>query len=206
MRRRWSSQSRLLMGLAVLLAFATFVLVRGWAARIERLAPGERVPAWVATHALEPGAVLASSDLRVERIPSTWVPENAASVSRLLGRRVVGSVGAGEILTTARIAAAAGPVAAQIPQGLRAVVVPSGLPAGVVAAGDRVDVLATYGGGQPYTDTVGEALEVLQVLPAGSDPAEGMGLVLLADPSGAEALPPACAFAQVRVAIVGAAG
>lgn len=190
----------------MLLSVSTFAFVRGWTARIERMAPGERVDVWVAAHDLAAGASIAQDDLRAESVPSEWVPDASASSDDLLGRRVVGPVGAGEILTTARVSSAAGPVASMVPEGLRAVVLPSRLPPGVVAAGDRVDVMATFTGGQPYTDTVGESLEVLRVLPAGSDPTDGIGLVLLADPTGAERLAHARTFAELSVSVVGGGG
>jgi Flp pilus assembly protein CpaB len=97
-------------------------------------------------------------------------------------------------------------VASLVPSGLRAFVVPAGVPAGVVRAGDRVDVLATFGGPHPYTDTVGTDLEVLSVIeePAGTFEASGSGgpsLVLLVSPETAERLAHATAFAQLSVTI-----
>jgi Flp pilus assembly protein CpaB len=93
-----------------------------------------------------------------------------------------------------------------VPSGLRAFVVPAGVPAGVVRTGDRVDVLATYGGPHPYTDTVGSALEVLTVVeePAGAFEASGStgpSLVLLVSPETAERLAHATAFAQLSIAV-----
>jgi Flp pilus assembly protein CpaB len=49
--------------------------------------------------------------------------------------------------------------------------------------GDRVDVVATYASGQPHSEVVVEAVEVLFVL----GPSEGGGLGLDAGAAGAEA-------------------
>ena len=58
----------------------------------------------------------------------------------------------------------AGPVASLIPEGLRAFAVPTSLPFGALQAGDHVDVLATFGSGQPHTEVVVSSVEVLFVL------------------------------------------
>jgi len=83
------------------------------------------------------------------------------------------------------------------------------MPAGSVRAGDRVDVLATFGGQRPYTDTVATGLEVLTVLAAekGAFTASGAdlgpALVLLVTPDAAERLAYATAFADLTVTIAG---
>ena len=97
-------------------------------------------------------------------------------------------------------------MAALVPSGLRAFVVPAGVPAGVVRAGDRVDVLATFGGPHPYTDTVGTGLEVLSVVEDGGGAVEaggsaGPSLVLLVSPETAERLAHASAFAQLSITV-----
>lgn len=100
-------------------------------------------------------------------------------------------------------------MASLVPPGLLAFVLATSLPPTAVRAGDRVDVLATYAGGQPYTDTVVEGVEVLLVVAEGtglSPLAEvggggGPALVLLVDPNQAERLAFARAFANVEVAI-----
>jgi hypothetical protein len=102
-------------------------------------------------------------------------------------------------------------VAALVPEGLRAFPIRPGPTAGAVRAGDRVDVLATFGGPRPYTDTVASGLEVLTVLrpdegtiaAAGSS---GPSLVLLVSPPVAEELAYAAAFADLAVAVAPAAG
>ena len=79
------------------------------------------------------------------------------------------------------------------------------IPAGVVRAGDLVDVIATFGGPRPYSDTVAAGLEVLSVVEDGSGTFEaggadaGPSLVLLVAPDVAERLAHAAAFGEIPV-------
>jgi len=207
--RRWSLRSKALLALALAAGAASFSLVRGYASELEALRPstGDPVPVVVAAVDLARGSALAEGDLRVERVPSSYAPPGAVgSVEGAVGKTLVADLAEGEALTRTRIGAAGGPVASLVPSGLRAFVVPAGVPAGVVRAGDRVDVLATFGGPHPYTDTVGSGLEVLTVVEeeAGAFEASGSGgpsLVLLVSPDTAEHLAYATAFAQLSIAI-----
>jgi Flp pilus assembly protein CpaB len=75
-----------------------------------------------------------------------------------------------------------------------------------VRPGDRVDVLATYGGERPHTETVASGLEVLRVMSPATSGAVGGGaevpsLVLLVSPLDAERLAYAKAFADLTVSI-----
>jgi Flp pilus assembly protein CpaB len=195
--------------LAVVAGAGSFWLVRGYAAELEALRPstGDPVPVAVAAADLVRGSVLSEADLRVERIPSAYAPPGAlASPQDAVGAVLVSDLAEGEVITRTRIGSAGGPVASLVPSGLRAFVVPAGVPAGVVRAGDRVDVLATFGGPHPYTDTVGSGLEVLSVIEedAGAFDASGPGgpsLVLLVGPDVAERLAHATAFAQIAVTV-----
>jgi Flp pilus assembly protein CpaB len=105
-------------------------------------------------------------------------------------------------------------VASLVPEGLRAFAVPTSLPPEAIAAGDHVDILATYGSGQPYTETVVEDVEVLLVMGGRSPPSEGLGLdagaagvgpgltlVVLVAPAQQEELAFARAFADLAVTI-----
>jgi Flp pilus assembly protein CpaB len=94
------------------------------------------------------------------------------------------------------------------------VVVATALPVGTVRAGDRVDVLATFAQGRPYTETVASEVEILAVVglgtlatPGPDTPAleseEAVTLVLAVTPDLAERLAYARAFADLSVAIVG---
>jgi hypothetical protein len=69
-----------------------------------------------------------------------------------------------------------------------------------------VDVLATFGGPRPYTDTVASGLEVLSVLDAdegafAAGGSSGPSLVLLVGPEVAEEPAYAAAFADLAVAV-----
>jgi hypothetical protein len=75
-----------------------------------------------------------------------------------------------------------------------------------VREGDRVDVVATYGGPHPYTDTVASGLEVLSAGDGedGAIAANGDGtssLVLLVSPDTAERLAYAAAYADLAVSV-----
>jgi Flp pilus assembly protein CpaB len=124
---------------------------------------------------------------------------------------LVSALASGEALTQSRLAAPrSGPVAAIVPPGLRAFVVATDVPPEAVAAGDRVDVLATFGGGRPHTETVSTGLEVLSVLGSGQTdalsgaPSDAPRLVLLVSPDTAERLAYAAAFGDLSVTIAGA--
>lgn len=210
--RRWSPRSKLLLVLAVVAGAGSFSLVRGYAAELEALRPtGGQVPVVVASRSLERGRVLEEADLALEEVPPAYAPPGAvASISEAVGLTLVGDLAEGEAITETRVGRAGGPVAAAVPSGLRAFVVQTVLPAGVVRPGDRVDVLATFGGPRPYTDTVGADIEVLSVLgaDAGAIAAGGAGgpsLVLLVSPDAAERLAHATAFGQISVTIAPAA-
>jgi Flp pilus assembly protein CpaB len=111
----------------------------------------------------------------------------------------------GEAVTISRLAGDGGPVAGMVPAGLRAVQVPVAAPPGLLASGDRVDVLATYGAGQPHTETVVSAAEVLTILDGATDGFEIVPtLVLLVSPDVAERLAYARAFADLSIAVTSA--
>lgn len=210
-RRRWSRRSKLLLGLAAVCGLASFALVRGYEARLEALRPavGPSVPVVVATQTLARGIVLTEGALEVERMPSAFAPPGALrSPEEALGSTLASDLAPGEVLTRTRLGAASGPIASLVPSGLRAVTVPSGMPAGAVRAGDRVDVLATFGGPRPYSETTATGLEVLMVLDPPRETfsaggAEGPTLVLLVSPDAAERLAYAKAFATITVVVAG---
>jgi len=212
--RRWSPRSKVLLVLAVACGLGAFALVRGYEARLAALRPvaGAPVPVVVAAQPLARGAVLSEEVLRLASVPSAFAPPGAVrSVADAVGRTLVSDLAVGEAVTRTRVGTTGGPVATQVPSGLRAFVVPSGMPAGSVRAGDRVDVLATFGGPRPYSDTVASALEVLSVLEveqdgfAASGSGAGPSLVLLVTPDAAERLAYAKAFAELTVTIAGPA-
>jgi pilus assembly protein CpaB len=212
--RRWSTRSKLLLALAAVCGLSAFAIVRGYVTRLEALRPalGEPVAVVVAAHDLGRGSVLDAEGLGLVELPSRFTPPGAlSSVDEAVGRTLVSDLAEGEVVTTTRVGVSGGPVAAQVPPGFRAFAVPSAMPAGSIHAGDRVDVLATFGGRSPHTETTATALEVLSVLEAeagafaASGSSAGPTLVLLVSPDAAERLAYAKAFAELTVTVAGAA-
>jgi Flp pilus assembly protein CpaB len=209
--RRWSPRSKLLLVLAMVCGLGSFTLVRGYAARLEALRPIAGTPTGVVVAAtdLPRGTVLGEDQVRLVSVPSAFAEPGAfRSAGEVLGRTLVSDLAEGETVTRTRVGTAGGPVAAQVPSGLRAFAVPSGMPQGSVRPGDRVDVLATFGGQHPYTETAATGLEVLSVLDAGGGLAgsgtdQGPTLVLLVTPDAAERLAYAKAFADLTVTVAG---
>lgn len=207
--RRWSLRSKMLAILAVAAGAGSFTIVRGYAAEVEALRPGsgDIVSVVVADRDLARGSAIDQDAVRLERVPSAYAPSGAfREVEDAVGRTLTSDLAEGEAVTRTRLGGAGGPVASLVASGLRAFVVASGLPSGVLEPGDRVDVIATFGGPRPYTDTVGAGLEVLSIVEddAGSFEAggpSGASLVLLVSPETAEQLAHATAFGQVTVAI-----
>ncbi|HEX9124646.1 MAG TPA: Flp pilus assembly protein CpaB [Actinomycetota bacterium] len=200
--------------LAVASGGAAFLLVRGYAARVEALRPvtGDPIDVVVAARALERGAVLVADDLTSRRVPSAYAPPGVLrSPEDAVGRVLAAGLALGEPLTRTRLAGAeAGPVAALVPSGLRAFPITAGVPPGAVRPGDLVDVLATFGGPHPYTETVAEGVEVLRVMGAGVTPAtslttaglgQGATLIVLVDPGQAERVAYAVAFGKISVTV-----
>jgi Flp pilus assembly protein CpaB len=173
----------------------------------------------VASRAVARGEPIAKDRVRLRSVPAAYAPPGAlTSIAEAAGRVALSDLAPGEVVTDTRLARVrAGPVASLVPQGLRAFAVPTSLPSGVVAAGDRVDVLATFQGGQPHTELVVAGVEVLFVL-GGSPPGEEVGglggldlagdehapsvLIVLVAPAQEERLAFARAFANLEVALV----
>jgi Flp pilus assembly protein CpaB len=207
--RRWSLRSKALALLAIAAGIASFTIVRGYAEELDALRPelGDRVAVVVADRALVRGAVLVPDDVRVEHIPSAYAPPAPfVAVGSVVGRTLATNLAVGEAVTRTRVGGAGGPVASLVASGLRAFVVASGLPSGVLEPGDRVDVIATFGGPRPYTDTVGTGLEVLSIVEDDAGTFEtggpsGPSLVLLVSEETAEQLAHATAFGSITVTI-----
>jgi len=188
---------------------ASFTLVRGYAAELEALRPsaGDTVHVVVAGRDLERGTLIDDASVHVKRMPSAFAPPGALqTVDDAVGRTLGSDLAEGEAVTRTRIGGAGGPVASLVAGGLRAFVVGSGLPSGVLEPGDRVDVIATFGGPHPYTDTVGSGLEILTIVEQDGETfqaggATGPSLVLLVSPETAEQLARAMAFGDITVTI-----
>jgi Flp pilus assembly protein CpaB len=173
----------------------------------------------VAARLVHRSDALSAEDLGVSPIPADFVPPRSLrSVDQAVGRVVLSDLAVGEVVTETRLARVrAGPVASLVPEGLRAFAVQTSLPSGTVRPGDRVDVLATFGSGQPYTETVVEGVEVLLVLGERSPPqedqsdlaldiaaagiGEGLTLVVVVSPTQQEDLAFARAFADLAITI-----
>jgi len=212
--RRWPRPARITAALALVCGLAAFGLVQGYVARVEASRPelGAPVTVLVASSDLARGTTLSAGALKVTQVPGEFAPPGAlGDPGDAAGRVLVSPLAAGEPVTETRLAAArAGPVAALVPPGLRAFVVATDIPPEAVRAGDRVDVLGTFGGGRPYTETVATGLEVLSVLGSGQTdalsgaPSDAPRLVLLVSPDVAERLAYAGAFGDLSVTIAGA--
>jgi len=207
MRRVRPRSSRILLVLSIALAALAAVGLRGHLARLEARAglDGGSGSVVVARSDLERGTAVGPSMVEVRSIPGRYRPPRALTEpGQALGRVLATDVLAGEAITEARLAPPGGPVAALVPEGLRAFPLPAAFPSGSLAPGDRVDVLATYPSGQPYTETVASAAEVLLVLKGGGaseDFEPGMTVVLLVGPETAERLAHAAAFAEISLAV-----
>ena len=217
MFRKWSPPSKMFAVLGVVCALAAFAVVRSYTARAGALRAelGNPVAIVVARQELDRGSVLDESMLAIREFPSAYAPPGAArSVDDLVGRVAVTPLGEGTPVTEDRLAPhGAGPVAALVPPGFRAVSIPSTLAPGTVRGGDHVDVLATYPGPRAHTEIVATELEVIGVLasesPTGPDLASGVPgsnaseLLLLVTPEQAQELAYARAFADLSLALDG---
>ncbi len=218
LRRRWPVASKVLIGIAILLGALAFVVVRGYQDRVEAAHPavGPEVPVVIATSDLVRGTVLSEAMLQSSSLPQTFVPPGAIrDVASLGGRVLTADIEAGEVITRSRLSKPqVGPIAALVPDGLRAVTIPGDVPQGTIETGDRVEIYATYGGGRPHTELVTSGIEVLRVLTGSTDQGGGIGgttasgpagvtLVLLVDADAASRLAYARAFGQLQVAILG---
>lgn len=212
-RRSLPLSSKVFAVLAVVLGAAAFLVVRAERQRYEALRPvvGPPVTVVFSEVDLPRGSVLQAASLTTREVPQAFVPPGALpSVERAAGRVLSADVAAGEAVTTTRLATdGVGPLAALVPPGLRAVGITAPVPAGL-RPGDRIDLMATYGGGSVYTDTVGVALEILQIAPTRSAGITGSTagdasptLIVLATPDVAERLATASSFATLHVSVVG---
>lgn len=210
MRRRWTPASKVLLVLAVACGLAAFALVRGYQAQLDRLRPavGAPVPVVVAGDPIARASALRADQLQVVAVPASFAPPGRfAAPEDVVGRTTLTPIEPGEAITGTRLAPPGGPVAAMAPPGSVGFPIRVEVPAGAVRPGDLVDVLATFGGHRPHTETVAEAVTVLLVLAPSSIPSDGFAptgaptLVLAATPELSERLAYAAAFAQLSVAV-----
>jgi len=188
LRRRLPTSSKIFLTVAAACAIASFLLVRGDAARAGGPlgASGPTVGVVVAARDLQAGEPLSADDLRVVQIPAAFAPPSAiGSVADAVGLISGAAVARDEPLSSTRVgrSALAGSVAAG-----RLVVsatfgsIPDGL-----TTWDRVDAFATFGGARPYTALVGEDLRVLRIQAATSTLGGDQGTVVTLDVDGTAA-------------------
>jgi Flp pilus assembly protein CpaB len=209
-RRRWSTASKALLVLAAACGLGAFGLVRGYERQLERLRPsvGDDVRVVVATADIARAGSIGADQVEVRSVPSSFAPPGRfADLSDVVGRTTLTGLRAGEAVTATRLAPPGGPVAAVAPPGTVGFPVPVDVPARSIRAGDLVDVLATFGGHHPHTETVAESVDVLLVIAPSSIPSGGLGgsasptLVLAATPELSQRLAYAVAFATISVAV-----
>lgn len=200
MRRKLPRSSVALALAAVVVGVGTTAALRGRLADLEAraAAAGELRPALVAATALARGAAIDATDFRPARVPEELLPVGALTQVPA-GATLTADVTEGEILTSAGLARA-GPVAALVPDGLRAVPVTVALDPGLVAPGDRVDVLAVAAG-RPFAETLAAGVEVLLVREAAVAEASVSTLVLLVTPDQAAAVAAGRSVAELTVAV-----
>lgn len=193
-----------LMVLSVVLGLMATGALRGHLARLEARArePGDLVPVVTAGADLPRGTVITADMLVSSEVPSAYVPPGAVRApEEAVGRTLAADVTSGEVLTAVRLARA-GPVAALVPAGLRAVPVTAAFPPGLIAPGDRVDVLS-IAAGAPFAETVAAGAEVLLV--ADAERPEGLGpittVVLLVSPGVAAGLARARTIGELTLVV-----
>jgi Flp pilus assembly protein CpaB len=201
--------SKALLVLALASAGGAFVLVRGYQSQVERLGPaiGLPVPVVVAASPIARAGAIAPEAVEVRLVPESFAPPGRiGDVDDVVGRTALAPVSPGEAVTATRLAPPGGPVAAVAPPGTVGFPVRVDMPTRAVRPGDLVDVLATFGGRRPHTETVAESVEVLLVLAGSPGVTPGIDasaptLVLAATPDLAERLAYASAFATIAIAV-----
>ncbi|MGH2740004.1 MAG: Flp pilus assembly protein CpaB [Actinomycetota bacterium] len=204
MRRKRPLASKVLLVLALVVGVGATLELRGYLAGLEAQAsPPEMATILVAAVDLPRGVTLEADMLRTTRIPIAYAPPGVLSkVDEAIGLVLLTDLLTGEPLTPSRLSRG-GPIAALVPDGLRAIAVTVPMPAGALAPGDRVDLFATYAAGNPHTEAVATDLEVLRIVESSiGELGEATSLLLLVSPETAERIAFARAFADLSLAIV----
>jgi len=202
MRRKLPRSSVALALAAVVVGVGTTVALQARLSELEAgaEAAGDLRSAVVAATDLARGARIGATDVRIERVPAELIPSGTLTeMASAVGATPTGEIAEGEILTSARLARA-GPVAALVPPGLRAVAVTVALPPGLLAPGDRVDVLAVAAG-RPFAETLAAGVEVLMVREAAVAETSVATVVLLVTPDQAAGLAAGRAIAELTLAV-----
>jgi pilus assembly protein CpaB len=179
-RRKLPLSSKVFLSIAAACAIASFVLVRGAAARGGGAGPGPSIDVLVAAHDIDAGATVSADDLRAVSMPVEYAPPGAIGSPASAVGLVSGSfVEEGEPLSSSRLGQSV--LAWAVGPGRLVVSATFGsIPDGLTTA-DRVDAFATFGGARPYTELVGEDLRVLRIEPAASGFGGDEGTVVTLD-------------------------
>jgi len=157
-RMRWHRRALLLWIAALLLAAVTGVAVEAAVsgAAEARRTYGEQRTAVVATRSLPAGHRLAPGDVAVRPWPVGLLPPGALDdVAAADGRVVAAPMLEGEVVVGERLAPGGlSAVAALVPEGRRGVTVPASAELPPLAVGDRVDLVAAFGGLDPGSPAV----------------------------------------------------
>jgi pilus assembly protein CpaB len=182
LRRKLPTSSKIFLTIGAACAVASFLLVRGGAARAQGdgARTGPTVQVVVAARDIDAGTTLTGDDLRVVGMPAAYAPPGAvATVDAALGSVSGSIVTEGEPLSAARLGRSA--LAGQVATGRLVVSATFGsIPDGLTTA-DRVDAFATFGGARPYTELVGEDLRVLRIQQVAGGFGADKGMVVTLD-------------------------
>jgi pilus assembly protein CpaB len=212
LRRKLPRASFVLLSISLVCAVSAGLTMQAYAHRLDVLRPDGGAPTSVVAVArpVARGTVLGADALVAVTVPERFVPSGAMrDPARVAGRVAVTDLAEGEIVTSLRLAGGgAGRIASLVPPGMRAVELPVASTAGV-EPGDRVDVLATFGGAGTHTEVTAEGLEVVSARRSGTASLSGgasppaAALIVLVPADQVERLAFAAAFATVSVAVLG---
>jgi pilus assembly protein CpaB len=210
LRRKLPRTSFVLLCVSIACAVSAAAVMQAYARRLDASRPdgGAPVSVLAAARDIARGSTITDDALVTLVVPSRFVPPGALrDPARVVGRVTLADLAKGEVVTQLRLTGgSAGRIASLVPPGMRAVQLPVVATAGV-EPGDRVDVLATFGGGGAHTELTAEGLEVLSIergqTAALSGASGGVGLLVLAATEEAERLAFAATFATLSVAVRG---
>ena len=188
LRRKLPMSSKVFLSAAAACAVASFLLVRGDAARAggPSAASGPTVDVVVAARDLGAGEALSADDLRLVRMPAAFAPPDAVgSVDDAVGLVSGATVAQGEPLSGARTGHSA--LSGSVAPGRLVVSATFGSIPDGLTTWDRVDAFATFGGARPYTSLVGEDLRVLRIQAAASAFGGDRGTIVTLDVDAAAA-------------------
>ncbi|HEX6263204.1 MAG TPA: Flp pilus assembly protein CpaB [Actinomycetota bacterium] len=203
MRRKLPRSSVALALAAVVVGVGTTVALRGRLAALEARADaaGDLRPAVVAAVDVTRGARIEPGHVETVEMPAALLPSTALTSERqAIGATLAGDVAEGEVLTETRVARA-GPIAALVPEGFRAMGVTVAIAPGLLAPGDRVDVLAVAPG-RPFAETLASGVEVLAVRETSPAEASVATVVLLVTPGQASQLAAGRAGAELALTVL----